>query len=170
VAFTLFSGVAFGVGQGAQKRQSPDSPGPRNLGNQRQTYPPQASGSDEVRMAESNRVALDALGRDLRTLTPLQSVSSLPTTSGPSGANASTSKPKSTRLASMLEHFARLKTRWGSSGSSSADGGPWRAEPSSPSVCLQRGDGACHEHLEMSPDALGEEWRERGQSPYHRLR
>jgi hypothetical protein len=70
VASTLFSGVAFGVGQGTQKRQSPDSPGPRNLGKQRHTYPAQATAFDEVRMAGSNRVAVDALGPDLLFVEP----------------------------------------------------------------------------------------------------
>ena len=36
---------------------------------------------------------------------------------------------------------------------------------------LARGeDGARHEQLDMSPDALGEKWRERGQHLYHRVR
>src|SRR5215210_1455008 len=50
----------------------------------------------------------------------------------------------------------------GSGGSSSADRGPWRAEPSSPSVCPELRKSACHEHLDMSPDAPREKWRERG--------
>ena len=70
---------------------------------QHQAEPAQPADLDEVVLARAHRVAIEPLGRDLgpqrRSI-----VSSRPTTSGPVGANAATSRPSSTRPTARLDH------------------------------------------------------------------
>ena len=91
----------------------------------------------------------------------------MPTTSGdPSGTNASTTNPKSTRPTARLDQLARLKTRWEAVEalllvqSHRAQGGTY-------GPCPRSEDRASQEHLSVPKDALGEQWHEREQNPYH---
>lgn len=66
VAPSGLPGEPFRGRQGAQERQRPDSSGPRNRDQQHDHHPAQTAGLDEMPEAGAHRVAVDAVGLDLR--------------------------------------------------------------------------------------------------------
>jgi hypothetical protein len=93
----------------------------------------------------------------------LSNVSSMPKTSVPSGTKASTSNSSRTRLTSLPDHAARLKTRWGIDRSAVRAPGPpllgRRLRSSFPGLRKS----ARQEQLDMLEDAFREKWRKRCQ-------
>lgn len=61
---TSFATGTLGRHQRGQERQRPDTPRPRDRGEQHQAHPAQPARLDEMAVGGANRITVDALGRD----------------------------------------------------------------------------------------------------------
>src|SRR5215208_4802757 len=158
--------VAFGRGQCRKEGQGPNPRGPWARSQQRQANPPQSTRLDEVGVAGSDRVAVDPFCCDLLALTALQSL-----------VYAYHQRPLGYECLNKQsqQEAARLPTRPdGTAQNPMVAAEPFlfvqahRSESGGYSSLAWGEDKTCEQQLNMLPDAIGEQWREGGQDPYHR--
>src|SRR5215213_7647724 len=158
--------VAFGRGQRRKEGQRPNPRGPWDRSQQRQANPPQSTSFDDVGVAGSDRVAVDPFCRDLLALTSLHRL-----------VHAYHQR----RFAYQCLHkqsqqeAARLPTRPGGTAQNPMVAAePFlfvqahRSESGGYGSLAWGEDQTSEQQLNMLPDAIGEQWREGGQEPYHR--
>src|SRR5215204_3489819 len=157
VSLSSLSCVAFRRSQRRKKGQCPNPRRPWDRSEQHQANPPQSARFDEVGVAGSNRVAVDALRRDLLPLTPLQGLVNAHNQRRSFGYEYLHEQPQ--------QDAARFPTR-----PVGAAQYPMVAAEAPFVLQTHRSQGAGHgsfprsedragdQHLDMSPNTFGEKW------------